>query len=157
MKKVRYLIPLLIFSLILGSCSLGMLFRNPLKLVSEELGLNVSSGTVISDTDTHGGFLGDGYTVMSISFGNDSVLESISKDGRWQEFPLDETMNALVYDYLRDDDGNTLIPEINNGWHILIDHQTDQDTPILDRYSFNYTVGLYDTVRDILYYGRFDT
>ena len=53
--------------------------------------------------------------------------------------------------------GNPLVREIQNGYYILIDRQEDQETDILDRPSFNVTVGLYDTDTNTLYCCTLDT
>ena len=70
------------------------------------------------------------------------------------------------------DKGNSrqpLVPEIENGYYLLVDRQPEEYRPkqageeeepgmsILNRPSFNLTVGLYDADRDILYVLALDT
>ena len=60
---------------------------------------------------------------------------------------LDDTVQKLVYGssdgttqigpMLNDNEGNPIVPEIQNGYYLLIDRQNDAETDILDRYSFN--------------------
>ena len=94
-------------------------------------------------------------------------LDEIKENTEWKPFPLDETVQALVYGvkdetssigpFINDGNGNPLVREIQNGYYILIDRQEDQETDILDRPSFNVTVGLYDTDTNTLYCCTLDT
>ena len=136
-------------------------------IVSAELGIDVSCGEELSATDTHGGFHGDGVSSVALSFSNLDVLEEIKENAEWKPFPLDETVQALVYGvkdetssigpFINDGNGNPLVREIQNGSSILIDRPEDPETEILDRPSFNVTVGLYDTDTNTLYCCTLDT
>ena len=116
---------------------------------------------------THGGFHGDGVSCTALQFSDDTVLEEIKNSSNWKEFPLDETVQAIVYGisedtysigpYLTDDEGNAIVPDIQNGYYLLIDRQIDQEMDILSRASFNLTVALYDTDTNILYICELDT
>ena len=141
--------------------------KTPHEIVSEELGIDVSDGTEMSYEDTHGGFHGDGTTSIVLQFNDNSVADEIKENIKWSEFPIDETTQALVYGlkkencqygpFLNDGMGNALMPEIQNGYYILIDRQTEIDTDILERPSFNFTVCLYDADTNIMYFGKLDT
>lgn len=154
---------LLIFAFILTACSSQGLQND----ISNELGIDVSSGNEISNFDNHGGFHGDGTTYIALSFSDNKVLEQIEASNQWDDFPLDETAKTLVYGisdeisrigpFLNDGNGNSLAPEIQNGYYLLIDRHTDTETDILNRRSFNFTLGLYDTDTDTLYYYKLDT
>ncbi len=127
--------------------------------VSKELGIDVSSGEEVSNYDTHSGLNGDGISYVVLSFSNDTVVEKIQSNSSWKSFPLDETVETLVYGfsdetssvepYLSDDEGNALVPKIQNGYYLLIDRQVESEkasgADILHRPSFNFTLGLYDT------------
>ena len=65
--------------------------------VSGELGVDASSAEVLSQTDDHGGFHGDGTTFVELQFSDDAVLEQIEESGDWKAFPIDRTARALVY------------------------------------------------------------
>ena len=135
--------------------------------VSAVLGIDVSGGEELSATDTHSGFHGDGVSSVALSFSDLSVLDEIKGNAEWKAFPLDETVQALVYGvndetssigpFINDGNGNPLVREIQNGYYILIDRQEDQERNILDRPSFNVTVGLYDTDTNTLYCCTLDT
>lgn len=135
--------------------------------VSAVLGIDVSGGEELSASDTYGGFHGDGVSSVALSFSDSSVLDEIEGNAEWKPFPLDETVQALVYGlkdetssigpFINDGNGNPLVREIQNGYYILIDRQEDQERNILDRPSFNVTVGLYDTDTNTLYCCTLDT
>ena len=163
MKKFAIVLVAVIICVSLVACGK----RTPQKIVSNALNMDVSGGTEISYEDTHGGFHGDGTTLIVLQFNDSSVLEAIRKEPDWKEFPLDETTQALVYGlednasqtgpFLSNGDGNAMVPEIQNGYYILIDRQPETDTDILERYSFNFTVGLYDSDTNIMYFCELDT
>lgn len=145
--------------------------------VSEELGIDVSKGREISNYDDHGGFHGDGTTCIALEFEDDTVLEQIENDPAWKAFPLDETVETLVYG-MSDEDGKSgpyltkapeepgqdtemLVPEVQNGYYRLIDRQAEMGmaagADILHRGSLNFTLGLYDADTGTLYFCRLDT
>ncbi len=143
-------------------------------IVSIALGLDVSDGSEISYSDTHGGN-GDGTTCIALGFQGDAVLEQIKENDTWSALPLDQATQALVYGiseetdqasyqigpYLTDGEGNPLVPEVENGYYFLLDRQAEErqaaGTDILNRGSFNFTFGLYDTDTNTLYFCELDT
>lgn len=129
--------------------------------VAYNLKLNVSSGEVVESFDMHGGFNGDGATFAKIKFSDDSALAQIENNNVWTQLPSDETVQALLYgDYsgfVCDENGNSLIPEIKNGYSMLIDKQDDSLTNMLERASLNFVLGVYDTDTNTLYYYELDT
>ena len=120
--------------------------------------------------DTHSGN-GDGTSFVVLHFDGDEMIKQIKADAAWQPFPLDETVRTLVYGvsdatssigpFLTDEDGKALVPEIANGYYRLIDRQVEEDqatgADTLNRASFNFTVGLYDTDTNTLYCCELDT
>ena len=138
--------------------------------ISNELGLDISAGEEISRYDTHSGN-GDGVTCIAFRFEDDAVRKEIQGRAEWHAFPLDETVQALAYGvsdeasqtgpFLTDEDGKPLVPEIRNGYYLLIDRQAEKGmieaADILHRHSFNFTLGLYDTDADTLYFCKLDT
>lgn len=102
-----------------------------------------------------------------LSFNDDIVLEKIKNNTEWSAFPLDETVQTLVYGvetettkdgpFLTDENGKSLVPEIQNGYYCLIDRHSDTKAEILERNSFNFTLGLYDTDTNTLYFCELDT
>lgn len=163
MKKIAFSFAILFILFAFTACD----SKNVQDTVSAELGIDASDGKELSATDTHGGFHGDGVSSVALSFSDLSVLDEIKGNAKWKAFPLDETVQALVYGvndgtssigpFINDGNGNPLVREIQNGYYILIDRQEEKETDILDRSSFNVTVGLYDTDTNTLYCCTLDT
>ncbi len=154
---------LLVFAISLTACN----SQEPHRSISGELGIDVSAGQEVSGSDSHGA-MGDGTTYIVLQFSDKSVLEEIQKNAQWKAFPLDSTAKTLIYGvedetgrrgpYVNDGAGNALIPEIQDGYYILIDRHAEADKgDILNRGSFNFTLGLYDSGTDTLYFCRMDT
>ena len=148
--------------------------KTPQNLASEALNLDLSAGSAVSSYDTHSGN-GDGTSCIVLPFQDDAVLEQIQASDAWHPLPIDQTTQVLVYGlsgetgenswqigpYLTDDSGNPLVPEVQNGYYVLLDRQAEDGkapgSDILDRGSFNFTFGLYDTDTDTLYCCELDT
>ena len=144
--------------------------HSPQEEISRALGLDIQRGQVVSQWDSHGGFNGDGTTCIQLHFQDDSVLRQIQESEEWQKFPPDRTVQILAYGwqeetdgwvfsagpYLTDGDGNPLVPEIQEGYYRLIDRHVEAEgaaeTDILRRASYNFTLGLYDSAANTLYF-----
>lgn len=149
------------------ACSSG----EPQKTISKELGTDVSQGRVVSEFNSRGGFHGDGKTCVALQFSDTGVLEEIKESSRWQALPFEKAIQGLVYGitegtsqigpFLADEEGKPLVPELREGYYLLIDEQAEPGkatgADILHRASFNFTLGLYDTATNTLYYCRLDT
>ena len=94
-------------------------------------------------------------------FSDGNALAQIENNNVWTPLPSDETVQALLYgDYsgfVCDENGNSLIPEIKNGYSMLIDKQDKSLTNMLERASLNFVLGVYDTDTNTLYYYELDT
>ena len=130
-------------------------------------GLVAEDYAVVTESDSHGGFLGDGLYALVLDCGQnrDRALETVED---WRSLPLSEPLrlmmyggekNGVVYGYLGEEN---LLPEIENGWYFFEDRHSEStdpadDAPLLDRYSFNFSLAVYDADTDILYYFELDT
>ena len=166
MKKLGWIGIVLVFVFSLAACG----SQDPQEIVSEALGVDASTGSTMSSMDTHSGN-GDGTSFVVLHFDGDEMIKQIKADAAWLPFPLDETVQTLVYGvsyatssigpFLTYEDGKALVPEIANGYYRLIDRQVEEDqatgADILNRASFNFTVGLYDTDTNTLYCCELDT
>lgn len=161
-------IVLLFMLLLLSGCGKGNIQED----VSENIEIDVSKGTVLTESDSHGGFHGDGMAMMQFAFDDDNALAEIEKNDHWNSMPLSKNVTALVYGidedtssigpYLTDEKGSTIIPEIQNGYYYFYDRHSESNDPysdenILGRASFNFTLALYDADNNVLYYVEFDT
>lgn len=150
---------------------------SPQETVSQALGLDASTGEVITDSDTHGGFHGDGLEYIVLSFSNDTFLKAVENNSLWRSLPLNDNLTALVYGltyeeeegfwvstgpYLSDGNGEPLIPEVQTGYVFFEDRHSQStdpqdDSQVLGRGSFNFTLALYDSDAQTLYFCQLDT
>lgn len=159
MKKViSAMCIIVVLAFLLGSCGYND-YRNK---ISKALGIDIPSGAPMKSVDTHGGFNGDGATWVSVGFTSDkNPTEQIKNNHDWKPLPLDEVAEVLAHDLkIQLDDGEaTLMPEVENGYYIVIDRHSEknENDDILGRTSYNFTMAIYDTDANILYYCEFDT
>ena len=134
------------------------------------LGINISSGTIITHTDSHGGFHGDGITFLEVAFEDDSCLNQIKGNSSWKQLPVSYPVDALLYGtqigsssigpYVTEG-GKKLFPKAETGYYYFKDRHTGAEgqgsKDVVNRHSFNFTVALYDEDTQTLYYCEFDT
>ncbi len=170
--------------LVMSGCSL---YSEPVKEVTQtaanmlkigtDVGLDMTDGDYTEIVENHGGFHGDGETYSTVKFPDDSLQEDIKDADGWKELPMSTNVTALIYGiteetengtvsygpFLRDVEENALLPEIENGYYFFMDRQAEDgedkydDSKVLDRSSYNFTVAVYDTDTDTLHYVKFDT
>lgn len=173
MKNRNLFAYLLLFLLLLGLTACGSeCSDNSLKEISRNLGTDVGGGEIVSQSDNHGGFHGDGTTVVEIQFTDSAFAEQMEENGEWNALPLTENLTALVYGIHNEDssigpmihggDCIPVIPEIENGYYYFLDRHSQSTNPkddsgVLDRASYNFTIAIFDTDQQILYYMELDT
>ena len=171
MKRIISIILLIICIISFSSCSMFIYDffaeENPLP---DEFNIDKSDFNVIEEEDTHGGFLGDGwyYLILDCS-DNKEKARGITKD--WQQLPLSENLNIMMYGGEKDgvsygyDFAKTAHwPDFENAVYKFVDRYTSpaqknkfSDAELLDRYSVNFSVAVYDLDTDRLYYFEYDT
>ena len=136
--------------------------------LSKCFGFEKSDFIISEETDTHGGFHGDGsyYLILDCSQNADKARE-IVKD--WTALPLRGNLqlvmyggarNGMIYGYNFAEEAHW--PTIENGVYKFVDRHSESkdssdDSEILDRFSFNFSIAAYDFDSDILYYFEIDT
>ena len=141
--------------------------------ISENIGVDLGNVEYVTRIDTHGGFHGDGSTIISMQLPSESVLEQIQNNTSWNSLPLTENLTAVLYGITEgnstigpyitvDDTRNPAVPEITNGYYFFLDRHSQStdsrdDTNVLSRASFNLTIAIYDCDTEMLYYLEFDT
>lgn len=159
----------------IAHCLLALLYLLSLKPTSnyigettEHFGFTKKDFSVVEELDTHGGFHGDGsyYLILDCSNNKEKALEIVED---WNKLPLSENLNLIMYGGNKD--GVTYgyelaeeahIPKIENGYYIFEDRSSEStdsadDTELFDRYSFNFSIAIYDSDTDKIYYFEFDT
>lgn len=134
---------------------------------AEYFGFTKQEFAVLEEADTYGGFHGDGiyYMILDCSDNREKAL-SIIKD--WKKFPLSENLNILMYgreNELSFNDGfakTAHFPNITNGYYWFEDRHSESkdstdDSEIFERYSYNFSIAIYDCDTDKLYYFELDT
>lgn len=170
MKKLCYMLFWMMLSVsILVGCQSNNSFQSKM---SNTLGIDVSKGTEIAHNDSHGGFHGDGMTFVSISFSDNAILSQILENNEWKPMPLTQNLSILAYGittddsrigpYLTGENREAVMPEIENGYYYFIDRHSQStnshdDSEVLNRYSLNFTIAIYDVDTNILYYAKLDT
>lgn len=141
--------------------------------ISKTIGIDLADVEYVTRIDTHGGFHGDGSTIVTIPMSSQSVLQQINSNSNWHPLPLTENLTAVVYGitdgtstigpYITvDDTRNPAVPEISNGYYFFLDRHSQStdphdDTNVLSRASFNLTIAVYDSDTEMLYFLEFDT
>ena len=124
--------------------------------------------TVVEEMDTHGGFVGDGsyYLILDCS---DNTEDALSIVADWNELPLSENLNLIMYG--GEKDGKTYgydlseeahMPVIENGYYYFEDRHSEakdvsDDSELFSRASYNFSLAVYDSETNRLYYFEFDT
>ena len=168
MKKILIIsIILLTFLIIFNGCK----SENNQINISKAIGVDVSTGSEISNYDVHG-FFGDGTTCIKLSFSDNTCLNQIKENLSWHALPLSDNLFTLIYGtddrensvgpYIIDSNSNPLVPKIENGYYYFTDRHSESsnnqdDTDLLKRSSINCTVAIYDMDTNMLYYCTLDT
>ena len=93
MKKIIIAVmSVLIFTL--TACGTG----NEKDKISEEIGIDISDGSIVYDNDTHSGN-GDGTKCVIFEFDNDEVFDKIENNANWNKLPLMKLLKRLSMAY----------------------------------------------------------
>lgn len=135
--------------------------------IARKTGLNLSSCAIEKNEDTHGGFHGDGemLVILNCSNANEELLNQINS---WNSLPLTENLELIMYGGEKDGVSYGYefatkigIPKITNGYYHFINRDSEalneNDDDILNKYSFNFTLILYDNDNEKMYYYEIDT
>lgn len=155
---------LLLTTFIVSGCS------NDVERLSKKLELDfpkIESSEII---DTHSGFHGDGETLIKIVFEDKTLGTQL--EGKWSKLPLSENLHTAVYgleteterisSLIKLETEENFIPEIENGYYYFYDRHSESNNPYSDgdlliRYSYNFSIAIYDCENSTLYYAEIDT
>lgn len=162
MKKISAIIILAALLLALPSCAFD-------SQSDDYFGFSKQNFAVVEEQDTHGGWLGDGsyYLILDCSNNVDTALKNVEG---WNSLPLSENLNLIMYGGEKDGvsyDGYNLseeahLPEIKNGYYFFEDRHSEandasDDSGLFSRFSFNFSLAVYDSDTNRFYYFEFDT
>lgn len=151
----RFLTLMLILLAVLTACGGDGNLREgrELRQMSRALGLDLSAGVLARYEDSHGGFLGDGLTAAEVEIGGlDGRLGDLPG---WRPLPLSEN-GAEALELVGGPEG------VEEGFYYLYDRHSQSQDPFDDsdlhqRFSWNFTIAVYDSRNERLYYYEFDT
>ena len=138
-------------------------------ILSEHFEFEASDFTILEEKDTHGGFHGDGsyYLILDCSQNADKARSIVEN---WTDLPLSENLHLVMYggekngiNYGYNFAEEAHLPEIKNGVYKFVDRYNgylkdrSDDSEILDRSSFNFSIAVYDLDSNTLYYFEMDT
>ena len=119
----------------------------------------------LDEKDTHSGFRNEGELLKKIYFSErqaNNFIEQVKKKDNWRELPMTERLSNKVCKYAMVDDMN--IPEVDKGYWFVLDRHSEtkdkyneKDIFDEDRHSYNFTVAVFDTDKNILYVYELDT
>ena len=161
MKRI-IIISVILLCITLSSCGLTE------DALSKHFDFKTSDFTVLEEKDTHGGFHGDGsfYLILDCSQNADKARSIVEN---WTTLPLSQNLHIVMYggekngtNYGYNFAEEAHWPTIKNGVYKFVDRQSESknssdDSDLLDRYSFNFSIAVYDLDSDILYYFEMDT
>lgn len=127
--------------------------------MSKECEMDLSCGTAESEKDSHGGFHNDGCLQIIVQLPENYNTKDMESSPHWHSLPLPGSLHTFVYQPYDDD---LMLPEIENGYYYFRDRHAESDDPydagkILSRYSFNFTLAVFDTDTKKLYFIKYDT
>lgn len=139
----RFFLLTLLCALLLTACG------SKYDRISQELGVDVDSGQVLYEDDTHGGFHNDGLLRLKIKLPEGTILPQ-----EWESLPLsDEAAQASqLTEELTD-----FFPQLTEGRWLLIDRNQGQPGALIDRGYDNFTLALFDPASQTLWYCALDT
>lgn len=162
MKLYKKIFVLYILLLIFSGC----VNKSGKDIANKYLDINIKDGKEIYFYDDHGGFHGDGTTFVTFEFSDDKVLTDIKENNKWKKLPLSNVVKTLAYGtnnngpYITDEKGNPFFPQIESGYYYLLDRHSessDKIDAILNRNSYNFTLGIFDEKTNRLHLCVFDT
>ena len=140
--------------------------------IKAQTGLELGGETEVTYKNSHGGFLGDGATAVTVKFRDGALKEQIEKDDRWHALPMSQNVSVALYggtattgaewSSVVRDLSEFEMPEIENGYWFFRDRHPESsdnydDAELFSRVSFNFVISVYDADLNVLYYFKIDT
>lgn len=161
MRKILAAMSALIFIITLPACSVDT-------QSDDYFGFSKQDFTVVEEKDTHGGFHGDGsyYLILDCSDNAETALKMVES---WNNLPLSENLDLIMFGGEKDGISYTYdlfkeahMPKIENGYYCFRDRRSEaknasDDSELLSRNSFDFSLAVYDSDTNIFYYFEFDT
>jgi len=138
-----------------------------IQYLNKNLGINLNPGSckILYTKETHGGMGNDGdfMVVVNCEMQKDEIKKLTES---WDETPLSEDLNILVYGGKKNDINYKIsnimdyypLPEIKTGKYIFIDkNQQTNNKFSLEDIPRNYIIAIYNYENNVLYFYECDT
>ena len=163
MNKLKLLI-ITFFILLLSGCKPHF---NTADYLKEKIGIDVSNCIILRDNDEHNIFgLGETIIELNCKYDKENIEKQI-KD--FNKLPLSQNLQYIMYQEETEDENeelyhlakNNKIPEIKEGYYYFINRYNKRelkydDQDIFDDLTLKFTLVLYDSKTNILYYYEYD-
>lgn len=162
MKKTLKIIGILFLILIIVYIIYIHALRNYF-FYSSQIEIQIPLFAKMEEKDTHGGFHGDGEAFVKVYFSNEQAnkfINKINENNHWNKLHMPERLRERVSNA----DEVEKIPNVENGYWYFIDRHTKTKDKYnyneifdSDRASLNFSVAVFDTDTNILYFYALDT
>lgn len=132
--------------------------------ISSKTEIKIPLSAKLKNNDSHGGFHGDGESLAKIYFTSEQAKKielEINYNKHWRKLPMPERLQNCVSLYTEEE---MSMPIIENGYWFYLDRHSDADNKYDEneryeekRASRNYSVAVFDSDENILYYYELDT
>lgn len=128
-----------------------------LRRVEDALDLDLSGGTLERFEDSHGGFHGDGLTAAEVTV--EDLVEKLANAGGWRPLPMSDSAAQAIR--LCEAEEET-VEETAEGFYYFYDRHSECEDPydstqMHSRFSYNFTMAVYDSGNGRLYFYELDT
>lgn len=125
-----------------------------LRHIETALDLDLSGGTLERYEDSHGGFHGDGLTAAEVNV--DGLAEELEDAPGWSSLPLPDSAAQALHLCGAEEE------MVEEGFYYLYDRHSESEDPydstqMHSRFSYNFTMAVYDSGDGRLYFYELDT
>ncbi len=165
MKKISFIIVgIILFLFIIISYIVFSIKFGEHMHISSKIEIAIPLSAKLESNDSHGGFHGDGESLAKIYFTYEQAKKielEINYNKHWRKLPMPERLQECVSVYTEE---GMNMPIIENGYWFFLDRHSDADNRYDEnemyeekRASRNYSVAVFDSNENILYYYEMDT
>lgn len=127
---------------------------------------NLSKGITSEELyNNYGGFHYEGKALYRFSFTNEQAtafINKIQKNKEWNILPMEESIDLAMYGGVKENRSygckfadEVGLPKINNGYWRFVNRNNYND--LLNSYSFNFTLAIFDADNNVMYLFKIDT
>ena len=161
MKKTLKIIGISILILIVGYIIYVHTLYNYV-FYSSQIEIKIPLFAKMEEKDTHGGFHGDGEATLRVYFSNkqaEKFVNKINQNNHWGKLPMPEDLQKRLPNEV---EREIAISTIENGYWFFVDRHNEATdkynyNDMFGRASLNYSIAVFDTDSNILYFFASDS